>query len=64
MVGDLKNGRTVHALVELLSLFGSRLYFVSPSPLRMPEGITSALKGKGIEVVETEDLKKAASETI
>ena len=29
----------------------------------MPEGITSALKGKGIEVVETEDLKKAASET-
>jgi aspartate carbamoyltransferase catalytic subunit len=63
MVGDLKNGRTVHALVELLSLFGARLYFVSPSPLRMPEEIISALKGKGIEVVETEDLKKAALES-
>jgi aspartate carbamoyltransferase catalytic subunit len=63
LVGDLKNGRTVHALVELLSLFGARLYFVSPNTLRMPEGITSNLKQKGIEVEETEDLFKAASES-
>jgi len=63
LVGDLKNGRTVHALVELLSLFGARLYFVSPNALRMPEGITSTLKQKGIEVEETEDLFKAASES-
>ena len=61
LVGDLKNGRTVHALVELLSLYGVRLYFVSPNTLRMPEGITSTLKQKGIEVEETEDLFKAAS---
>jgi aspartate carbamoyltransferase catalytic subunit len=63
LVGDLKNGRTVHALVELLSLFGARLYFVSPNTLRMPEGITSNLRQKGIEVEETEDLLKAASES-
>lgn len=63
LAGDLKNGRTVHALVELLSLFGARLYFVSPNTLRMPEGITSTLKQKGIEVEETEDLFKAASES-
>lgn len=63
MVGDLKNGRTVHALVELLSLFQARLYFVSPDTLRMPEEITSHLKQKGIEIVETEDLMKAASES-
>jgi len=63
LVGDLKNGRTVHALVELLSLFGARLYFVSPNTLRMPEGITSNLKQKGIDVEETEDLFKAASES-
>jgi aspartate carbamoyltransferase len=63
LAGDLKNGRTVHALVELLSLFGARLYFVSPNTLRMPEGITSNLKQKGIEVEETEDLFKAASES-
>lgn len=63
MVGDLKNGRTVHALVELLSLFQARLYFVSPESLRMPEDITSILKQKGIEIEETEDLFKAASES-
>ena len=60
LVGDLKNGRTVHALVEVLSLFGAKLYFVSPELLRMPEEITSQLKQKGIEVIETSDLKLAA----
>ncbi len=63
MVGDLKYGRTVHALVELLSLFRSRLYLVSPSLLRMPEEIISNLRGKGVEVIETEDMFKAASES-
>ncbi len=62
MVGDLKYGRTVHALVELLSLFGGRLYFVSPSLLNAGRDHLP-LKGEGIEVVETEDLKKAAPET-
>jgi len=63
MVGDLKYGRTVHALVELLSLFQAKLYFVSPRTLRMPEEILSSLREKGIKVVETEDLMKAASES-
>ncbi len=63
MVGDLKNGRTVHALVELLSLYQARLHFVSPGNLRMPEEITSNLKQKGIWIEETEDLEKAASES-
>lgn len=60
MVGDLKNGRTVHALVELLALFGAKLYFVSPDSLRMPGEITSRLKEKGVEVNETADMKLAA----
>jgi aspartate carbamoyltransferase catalytic subunit len=63
MVGDLKYGRTVHALAELLSLYQARLYFVSPSLLRMPEEITSGLRRKGLEVIETEDLFKAVSES-
>jgi len=63
LVGDLKNGRTVHALVEILSLYGARLYFVSPSLLRMPPEITDHLKSKGVEIVETEDLADAASKT-
>jgi aspartate carbamoyltransferase len=61
MVGDLKNGRTVHALVELLSLYQTQLYFVSPGSLRMPEEITSNLRQKGIQIEETEDMFKAAS---
>jgi aspartate carbamoyltransferase catalytic subunit len=61
LVGDLKNGRTVHALVEVLSLFQSKLYFVSPGLLRMPEEITANLKGKGMKIVETEDMMEAAN---
>ncbi len=61
MVGDLKYGRTVHALSELLSLFQARFYFVSPAALRMPEEITSGIRAKGIKVTETEDLWEAAS---
>jgi aspartate carbamoyltransferase len=60
LMGDLKNGRTVHALVELLSLFGASLYFVSPDSLRMPEEITTQLKQKGIKVEETGEMKEAA----
>jgi aspartate carbamoyltransferase catalytic subunit len=60
LVGDLKFGRTVHALVEVLSQFGARLYCVSPDLLRMPEEIVSSLKGRGMTVVETGDLKQAA----
>ncbi|MGA2240235.1 MAG: aspartate carbamoyltransferase [Thermodesulfobacteriota bacterium] len=61
MVGDLKNGRTVHALVELLSFYQARLYFVSPSLLRMPEEIINHLKQKGIKIEETEDMLKAGN---
>jgi aspartate carbamoyltransferase catalytic subunit len=63
LVGDLKNGRTVHALVELLSLFKARLFLVSPAVLRMPEEISSRLKAKGLAVVETEDMTEAASQS-
>ena len=61
MVGDLKNGRTVHALAEILSLFGTRLYLVSPDSLRMPAEITSNLKAKKIGIVETEDMMEATA---
>ena len=60
MVGDLKNGRTVHALVDLLSLYQAKFYFVSPNLLRMPEEISSSLRGKGMEVIETGDMAEAA----
>jgi aspartate carbamoyltransferase len=61
LVGDLKYGRTVHALIELLSLFKARIFLVSPNILKMPEEITSGLKEKGIEIIETEDMEEAAN---
>lgn len=63
LVGDLKNGRTVHALVEVLSHFGVCFYFVAPSLLRMPGEITERMKEKGCEVIETDDLAMAASKS-
>jgi aspartate carbamoyltransferase len=63
LVGDLKNGRTVHALVEVLSHFEASFYFVSPGLLRMPEAITARMREKGCKVTETEDLSLAASKS-
>ena len=60
LAGDLKNGRTVHALVEVLSLFGAKFYFVSPDLLRMPEEIPARLRQKGAEIIETPDMRLAA----
>ena len=62
MVGDLKNGRTVHALAEMLSLFGAKIYCVSPASLRMPQEIVESLRQKGVAVAETEDLKEAGAD--
>merc|ERR1719460_1953856 len=39
MVGDLKNGRTVHSLSKLLGRFDVSLRYVSPAILRMPEEV-------------------------
>lgn len=39
LVGDLKNGRTVHSLVKVLSLYDVTLNFVSPPSLAMPDDV-------------------------
>lgn len=45
LCGDLANGRTVHSLVEALSLFeGNRFYFIAPSELQIPDYITAHLE--------------------
>jgi len=59
LVGDLKYGRTVHSLAELLTLYDVRLILVSPAALRMPAEIVTKLKKKGMVVEETEDLGEA-----
>ena len=63
MVGDLKNGRTVHSLSRLLALYGARLNYVSPKQLKMPESIVSELDEKGTEQYVTQDLLEVIGES-
>lgn len=44
LCGDLKNGRTVHSLVQALSRFsGNTFHFVAPEALKMPDYILDGL---------------------
>ena len=61
LAGDLKNGRTVHSLSALLATQHVRFYFVAPEALAMPAEITAELRGRGVEVVETDDLNEAVA---
>ncbi len=59
MVGDLKHGRTVHSLSQLLLLYKNiTLTLISPEELRMPESIVAQLKAAGHRVNETEDMEE------
>jgi len=52
MVGDLKNGRTVHSLAKLLTLYRVReLRYVSVPSLSMPPEIKNFVKSRGIKQV-------------
>jgi aspartate carbamoyltransferase catalytic subunit len=62
LCGDLKNGRTVHAGVELYKHYDCRLLFVAPESLRMPPEITARLRGQSVEIEETTDLEAAMGE--
>lgn len=59
MVGDLKFGRTVHSLAQMLAHFDAELLFVSPPELKMPESICRALKEKNVTYKETSDMAEA-----
>lgn len=51
MTGDLKNGRTVHSLAKLLSLFDNlTFHFVSPNALPMPAYIIEKIQQAGHHV--------------
>jgi len=56
MVGDLKYGRTVHSLAMALSHFKTRLVFVAPDSLKMPDGLLEELT---VPYVETSDINQA-----
>ena len=58
MVGDLKYGRTVHSLAKALSLFNSKLFFVSPDELKMPSSVIDMLKEKKTEFEDLVDIRE------
>jgi aspartate carbamoyltransferase catalytic subunit len=57
LVGDLKYGRTVHSLVDALSMFGANLTFVAPESLQMPADNVKHIKGMGAKPVLTDRLE-------
>jgi len=65
MIGDLKFGRTVHSLTQLLSLFKVNLAFVSPLELQLPRQLLAEIKTKrrGISIEESTALEKAIGRT-
>ena len=58
LVGDLKNGRTVHSLAKLLSLYDVKLQFVAPPALRFPEEYC-----KDLSYTEHTDVKEVTADT-
>jgi aspartate carbamoyltransferase catalytic subunit len=59
LCGDLKNGRTVHAGVELYKHYDCHLIMVSPEALKMPADITRKLRDYGVHITETTNLEEA-----
>jgi carbamoyl-phosphate synthase / aspartate carbamoyltransferase len=63
LLGDLKNGRTVHSLVALLSFYSVRINLVSPLELAMPDSVTAAARKKGILVRQCTSLDEVLADT-
>jgi carbamoyl-phosphate synthase/aspartate carbamoyltransferase len=63
LVGDLKNGRTVHSLVKILAYYQVTLNFVSPDSLRMPDDVKTELARSGVKMNEYTDLDSVIGET-
>ncbi|CAK1552080.1 unnamed protein product [Leptosia nina] len=63
MVGDLKNGRTVHSLARLLTLYQVQLQYVSPPGLGMPKHIMDYVAQKGVPQRVYERLEDVLADT-
>lgn len=64
MVGDMTNGRTVHSLAKLLTLYKRvHINFVSPEMLRFPKELMIKIKARGVSVHEQETLADVLPQT-
>ncbi len=61
LAGDLKHGRTVHSLAQVLSRYGVKLLLAAPDALRMPPDIANGLRAAGMSLEETDNLQEALS---
>jgi len=55
-VGDIRYGRTIHSLVQLLSLYNVEMIFISPKELALPEKYKAILNQSNIVFHETENI--------
>lgn len=62
LVGDLLNGRTIHSLVHLLSLYKVKIYLVSPEQLKLPDQYKDYFRKHNIETKEVFSLDEIVSE--
>jgi aspartate carbamoyltransferase catalytic subunit len=62
LVGDLKFGRTVHSLTQGMAHFNPTYYLISPSVLKLPDGIKQKLTQKNINFQELETWNSVAGE--
>ncbi|RJO60128.1 aspartate carbamoyltransferase [candidate division WS5 bacterium] len=59
LVGDLKNGRTIHSLLMLLAKYENvEFYLVSPDKLKIPEKYIEILEKQGLVFKETANLEE------
>lgn len=63
LVGDLRNGRTVHSLVKVLCLYQVKLNYVSAPSLRMPDHIKNKVKERGIQQTEYDNILDVIAST-
>ncbi|KAI8983762.1 hypothetical protein BDB01DRAFT_850421 [Pilobolus umbonatus] len=63
LVGDLKNGRTVHSLVKILTYYQVKINYVSPKSLAMPKEVVSAVAAAGIKQSFYSSLEDVIGET-
>lgn len=65
LIGDLKNGRTVHSLAKLLPRLGKKIKFnfVSPKILAMPEDIKDKVKELKTEYQELDKVSEIIAES-
>ncbi|MGI9282301.1 MAG: aspartate carbamoyltransferase [Endozoicomonas sp.] len=62
-VGDLKYGRTVHSLVQAMSLFGAKFNFIAPEALSMPDYLLEELDEKGVKYRKVESIEEVVPES-